>query len=264
MIDERVLTNEPDWQKLNSAFAIAIELDEAARDEYLSAIDDKDLCDALRAMLASSDHAEANGFLANDVFRLGTEVLAGGEERTAGTQIGNYRIIKEIARGGIGTAFLAEREDFHQRVALKVIKRGMDTDAVLKRFVRERQILAELDHPNIARLFDGGTTDDGLPYFVMEYVDGLSITQYCDDRKLNIDARLALFRKVCAAVAYAHQNLIVHRDIKPSNILVTADGEAKLPILVFQSCLHPRSSDVTEKRPPTSESMTPEYVSAGT
>jgi serine/threonine protein kinase len=260
MIDEQVLTSEADWQQLNSAFAIAVELDEAARDEYLSAIEDKVLCDALRAMLAASGHAQAKGFLANDVFRLGTEVLAGSEERTAGTQIGNYRIIREIARGGMGTVFLAEREDFHQRVALKVIKRGMDTDAVLKRFVRERQILAELDHPNIARLFDGGTTEDGLPYFVMEYVDGVSITQYCDDRKLAIDARLALFRKVCAAVAYAHQNLIVHRDIKPSNILVTADGEAKLLDFGISKLLTPEASDATETAADI-RMMTPEYAS---
>src|SRR5262249_14296497 len=111
---------------------------------------------------------------------------------------------------------------------LKVIKRGMDTDAIVRRFRGERQILAALSHPHIARLLDGGTTPDGLPYLVMEYVDGQPITAYCDAQRLTLRERLRLFQQVCAAVAYAHQNLIVHRDIKPSNVLVCADGQPKL------------------------------------
>src|ERR1043165_2449698 len=131
-----------------------------------------------------------------------------------------------IGAGGMGVVYLAERADqqFEMQVALKLIKRGMDTDSVLRRFQSERQILASLDHPNIARLLDGGTTDDGLPYFVMEYVNGQRIDRYTDERSLSIKERLGLFRQVCGAVSYAHQQLVVHRDLKPSNILVTPDG----------------------------------------
>ncbi len=144
--------------------------------------------------------------------------------------IGPYVLIREIGRGGMGRVYLAERADgqFEQQVAIKLIKRGMDTDAILQRFLRERQILARLQHPNIAQLTDGGVTDDGRPYFVMEHVDGQPITDHCDDRRLSIDARLALFEDVCRAVEHAHRNLVIHRDIKPSNILVTPEGHPKL------------------------------------
>ena len=144
--------------------------------------------------------------------------------------IDRYRIIREIGRGGMGAVFLAERADdqYQKQVALKLIKRGMDTDSVLRHFRNERQILAGFDHPNIARLLDGGTTDDGLPYFVMEYVEGLPIDEYCNAHALSVPARLQLFREVCAAVSYAHRHLVIHRDIKRSNILVTPEGVPKL------------------------------------
>ena len=155
------------------------------------------------------------------------------EEQTSsfvGKKIGNYRIIDIIAAGGMGTVFSAERSDgtFEQKVALKVIKRGMDSDAVLQRFFNERRILASLDHPYIARLLDGGTTNDGVPYFVMELVDGIPLIEFVKQNKLSIDERLILFTKIAAAVTYAHQNLVIHRDLKPSNILVTPSGEPKL------------------------------------
>ena len=143
--------------------------------------------------------------------------------------IGAYRIEGILGRGGMGQVYLAERDaPFKQRVALKIMHRGLDTDDVLRRFNNERQLLAGLNHANIASVFDGGATDDGLPYFVMEYVDGRPITDFCDNRQLTIDARLALFQTVCHAVHAAHQNLIVHRDLKPANILVTDDGTVKL------------------------------------
>lgn len=147
-----------------------------------------------------------------------------------GKQIGKYTIVDVIAAGGMGTVYLAERGDgaFARQVALKIIKRGMDSDAVQRRFLNERRILASLEHPSIARLIDGGTTDEHVPYFVMEYVEGVPITEYAAANALTIDECLALFRKVASAVAYAHQNLIIHRDLKPSNILVTAAGEPKL------------------------------------
>jgi len=147
-----------------------------------------------------------------------------------GKQIGNYRIIDIIAAGGMGTVFSAERADgtFDQKVALKVIKRGMDSDAVLRRFFNERRILASLDHPFIARLLDGGTTGENVPYYVMEFVDGIPIIEFAEKNDLNIDERLRLFAKVAAAVSYAHQNLVIHRDLKPSNILVMPSGDPKL------------------------------------
>jgi eukaryotic-like serine/threonine-protein kinase len=131
------------------------------------------------------------------------------------------------------------------RVAIKVIKRGMDTDAVLQRFRHEQQILAGLAHPNIARLLDGGTTSEGVPYFVMEYVDGQPIDQYCRAHRLPIGDRLELFRQVCAAVAYAHQNLVVHRDIKPSNILVTSERVPKLLDFGIAKLLDADGGDIT-------------------
>ncbi|MEQ1693795.1 MAG: serine/threonine-protein kinase, partial [Gemmatimonas sp.] len=144
--------------------------------------------------------------------------------------IGRYRLIERIARGGMGTVWLASRADgqFEQDVALKLVKRGMDTDEIIARFLRERQILARLQHPHIARLLDGGVSDDGRPYFVMEHVHGVPITQYCRDRAVALTARLVLFETVCHAVQYAHRSLVVHRDLKPSNVLVTETGDVKL------------------------------------
>src|SRR6266850_6897926 len=135
-------------------------------------------------------------------------------------------ILREIGRGGMGTVFLAVRADdqYRKQVAIKLVNRGMDTDKILRRFVMERQILANLEHPNIARLLDGGTTQDGLPYFVMEHVEGETIIRYCDKHRLHTLERLQRFRQVCSAVQFAHQNLIVHRDLKPSNMIVTKDG----------------------------------------
>ena len=136
----------------------------------------------------------------------------------------------KLGEGGMSTVYLAVRADdaYQQKVALKVLGYGADRSDLSARFRAERQILASLDHPGIARLLDGGTTDDGRPYLVMEYIEGAPLDQYCDQHRLGLDARIDLFRQVCAAVQYAHQNLVVHRDIKPSNILVTADGVPRL------------------------------------
>ena len=147
-----------------------------------------------------------------------------------GQLIGPYKIEGELGRGGMGAVYLARRADgiFDKRVAIKVLKRGTDTDEILRRFSMERRILARLDHPNIARLIDAGTTDDGLPYFVMEYVEGTPLTRFASEHQLPVNERLRLFQVVCDAVSYAHRNLIVHRDLKPGNILVTAEREVKL------------------------------------
>src|SRR5690242_12633773 len=144
-----------------------------------------------------------------------------------GQHVGRYIITALIGKGGMGAVYRAVRgDDFYMQVAIKLLKRGTDTETALSRFRGERQILAELQHPNIARLLDGGATDTGLPYFVMEYVDGTPLLEYA--APLSVRKRLEVFRSVCQAVQYAHENRVVHRDIKPANILVTRDGTPKL------------------------------------
>lgn len=147
----------------------------------------------------------------------------------AGRELGPFRLVRELGQGGGGTVYLAERADgaYAQQVAIKLVWPGFGSEALL-RFRQEREILARLEHPHIARLLDGGATAEGWHYLVMEYVEGQPLTTYCQAQQLTIPARLALFRSICAAVQYAHQNLIVHRDLKPSNILVTQDGTPKL------------------------------------
>ncbi len=177
-------------------------------------------------------------------------------------RVGNYKITKELGRGGMGQVYLAVRDDgtFSQRVAIKIVKRGMETDEITRRFELERRVLAALNHPNIARIFDGGITEDGRAYFIMEYVEGMPLDKHCDSRRLTTEQRLDMFRQVCAAVHYAHQNLIVHRDIKPSNIIVTNDGVPKLMDFGIAKLLNPGL--IAEAI--TSEGlrlMTPEYAS---
>ncbi len=179
-------------------------------------------------------------------------------------QIGPYRILEEIGRGGVGVVYLAAKESagVRTRVAVKVLKRGMDTDDLLRRFELERQLLAALDHPNIARLLDAGATDDGRPYFVMEHIKGRPLDRYCDEKRLSIRERLELFKKICEAVQFAHQNLVVHRDIKPGNILVTDNGDPKLVDFGIAKLLNPNLSPV-EYEPTAAyvRLMTPEYAS---
>jgi eukaryotic-like serine/threonine-protein kinase len=176
-------------------------------------------------------------------------------------RIGAYRALREIGRGGMGRVYLAARadEEYQKRVAIKVIRADVDRDEVVSRFRRERQILASLDHPNISRFLDGGATEDGRPYFVMEYVEGRPIDQYCDRQGLSISERVRLFRQLCSAVEYAHRNLIVHRDIKPGNILVTADGVPKLLDFGIAKLVNPGLSG--DGGTMTGLAMTPEYAS---
>jgi len=181
-----------------------------------------------------------------------------------GRHLGPYRIVERIGKGGMGTIHLAVRDDdeYRKRVAIKVLRRGFESDDLLRRFRRERQILASLDHENIAKLLDGGTTDGGLPYLVMEYIDGVPIDEYCDAHRLSIRERLELFRHVCAAVHVAHQNLVVHRDLKPSNVLVTAKGVPKLLDFGIAKLLNPElSSDTVDPTRADLRLMTPDYAS---
>ncbi|HYC33427.1 MAG TPA: serine/threonine-protein kinase, partial [Gemmatimonadales bacterium] len=185
-----------------------------------------------------------------------------GNEPIAGRRIGPYRVVRELGRGGMGAVYLAERADgaFAQRVAIKLIKRGMDTDHVLARFRAERQILASLDHPNIARLLDGGSTEQGVPFFAMEFIEGEPIDAYADRLSLSVEDRLRLFLQVCGAVTYAHQHLVIHRDIKPLNILVTSDGTPKLLDFGIAKVLHAEGEDATSTVTGL-RLLTPEYAS---
>ncbi len=215
--------------------------------------DDPDLRREVEALLETD---AGQGVLAEPAFSVHAD------DADLGRRIGSYKLVRLLDRGGMGTVYLAEREDFEQRVALKLIRRGLDVDEIfVRRFRNERQILARLEHPWIARLLDGGTTADRLPYFVMEYVEGEPIDRYCEARKLCVDERLELFRKVCSAVQFAHQNLVIHRDLKPGNILITADGEPKLLDFGIAKLLDPGLAAQTVATVPGQGPMTPRYAS---
>ena len=225
------------WRRLAPLLDEALDLPAEGRAAYLARVcgDDAALRTDLEALLAADSAAEdfLEGSAGSYFGALATPVADPASNEpglAAGTRVGPYRIVREIARGGMGAVYLAERGDaqFEQRVALKLVRPGMDSAEVHRRFLAERQILARLGHPNIARLLDGGLSDDGRPWFAMEYVEGHSFVAWCDARRLGLPERLALFERVGDAVRYAHQNLVVHRDLKPSNILVTESGEVKL------------------------------------
>ncbi|HSQ19731.1 MAG TPA: protein kinase [Blastocatellia bacterium] len=234
----------------------------------LACADDEALKHDVETLLAQHDSAENLKQPLNaekDLSPRGQMETEVDADPMIGRRLGAYRIEREVARGGMGTVYEAARVDneFRKRAAIKVVKRGMDTDFVLRRFRKERQILAGLDHPNIALLLDGGTTDDGLPYFVMEYIEGKPLYNYCDIHQLSIDERLRLFLSICDAVHYAHQKQVVHRDIKPSNVLVTADGTPKLLDFGIAKLLNPEmDADVTRDSTASAmRLMTPEYAS---
>ncbi|HMT07572.1 MAG TPA: serine/threonine-protein kinase [Pyrinomonadaceae bacterium] len=213
------------WQKVKQIIEDAVELPTGERQDFVAAKcgDDPEIQAEVVSLLAE---AEASDALESNA----VEHVAPPEDKLLNTQIGNYRLTELIGTGGMGRVYLAERADgvFEQKVALKLIRRGLDSDEILRRFVTERQILASLEHPNIAHLIDGGTTPDGLPFLVMEYVEGTPIVAFADANGLDLNARLDLFREVCAAVSFAHQKLVIHRDLKPANILITHGGKAKL------------------------------------
>ncbi|HEY0385113.1 MAG TPA: protein kinase, partial [Pyrinomonadaceae bacterium] len=259
--------NPERWQKVEEVFEAALSRPPEERSAYLTDVcaEDEALRKQVETLIAS--YEQAGDFIEEPA--LGTGLLPETVvDETAnvliGRRLGSYKIVREIGRGGMGSVYLAMRADdeYQKRVAIKLIKRGMDTDFIIRRFRNERQILASLDHPNIARLLDGGTTEDGLPYFVMEFVEGQPIHHYCDTQKLSTTERLRLFHKACAAVEYAHHNLIIHRDLKPSNILVTAEGTPKLLDFGIAKILNPEIASQTMD--PTTAAlrlMTPEYAS---
>ncbi len=226
-ITTQIRSDPARWQRLKEILADALEQPSVERQTAVlreSCADDTTL---LR---------EAEKLLAHDttVFEEFAEFAAArlrrDERDRIGERISAYAVVSELGRGGMGAVYLAERADgqFEKRVAIKVLKRGTDTDEVLRRFRIERQILAQLEHPNITRLLDAGTTNDGLPYFVMEFVEGTPISHFVQRENLDLRSRLQLFLKVCSAVSLAHRNQIIHRDIKPTNVLVGHDREPKL------------------------------------
>ncbi len=220
---------QENWRKVKEIVGAALERDSAARAKYLDQTCSEDT--VLRAEVESllSAHAQAAPLSDPTVVR---SVVTATLESSA---IGPYRLVREIGVGGMGQVWLAEQtEPVRRRVALKVIRAGLYNAAVLQRFDAERQSLAIMDHPAIAKVFDAGATASGQPYFAMEYVDGLPITEYCDKNKLSIRARLRLFLQVCEGVQHAHQKAIIHRDLKPSNILVAeVDGKPTPRIIDF-------------------------------
>lgn len=217
-----------DLDKVKQVFASALDVEPADRDAFLDEAcgGNAPLRNEIESWLAS--YAEADDFIETSAFS--KEALFENGTAGHGRQFGNYRIFREIGRGGMGAVFLAERSDgeFEHLVALKIVRQSIAEVSVIERFRQERQILASLNHPNIAKLLDGGVTESGEPYLVMEYIEGLSLLDFANQASLSTENRLKLFLKICRAVSYAHQNLIVHRDLKPSNALVTADGEPKL------------------------------------
>jgi serine/threonine protein kinase/tetratricopeptide (TPR) repeat protein len=220
------------WDEIKDRLLATLDLAPAVRSAYLAQIGsvDPDLQMELSSLIASHEQTGAD-FLDSRVsdFIL-TSAGRGDGSSFIGRRVGCYQIVQLIGTGGMGEVYRAFRADdqYCKQVAIKLIRGGQDSDAVVQRFRIERQILASLDHPNIARMLDGGRTEEGLPYFVMELVEGKPIDEYCDEHRLPVRDRLELFTQVCSAVQYAHQRLIIHRDIKPGNILVTAEGVSKL------------------------------------
>ena len=245
------------WHEIKEVFFGTLELEAGQRREFLAGAcaGDLELQQQVEALLA--DHDRADTFIE-------TPVVDASSPAWSGRELGPYRLLEKIDEGGMGAVYLARRADdqYSQKVAVKLIRQGMASDLIVARFRQERQILAHLDHPGIARLLDGGTTAEGQPYLVMEYIEGELVNDFCDRHELSIEERLELFRKVCSAVQYAHQNLVIHRDLKPSNILVTAAGDPKLLDFGTAKLLEPAPGDSSLASTLTGQRlMTPEYAS---
>lgn len=256
--------------RLRELYDEAVHLDAEARAAYLDALGGDDA--ALRPMLESLLRQEASALTdvssSDDTPTVTTGLSSGGERPLTESigrvdRIGPYRVLHEIGRGGMGTVYAGIREDSDVigRVAIKVISKGRDTDNTVRRFKQERRVLSGLVHPNIARFLDGGETDDGRAYFVMEYIEGVPIDQYCDSNNLSVRERIELFNRVCDAVQYAHTNLIVHRDLKPHNILVNPKGEPKLLDFGIAKILNPNMQIIEFATGLEQRLLTPEYAS---
>jgi eukaryotic-like serine/threonine-protein kinase len=245
------------WVEVGSLFDAALEVAPEERQGFLDARcnGDSQLKAEVESLLSSLAGAES--FLENPIAGNLRQALP------ARRRAGPYELLEEIGHGGMGVVYRAVRRDqgFERLVALKLVKRGMDTDFILRRFEAERRILAGLDHPNIARVLDGGSTEDGLPYFVMELIEGKNLLDYCRETKPEISERLHLFRQICSAVQYAHQRLVIHRDLKPSNVLVTAGAVPKLLDFGLAKVLAQDPAETVERTQTAFRLLTPEYAS---
>lgn len=255
------------YHQVKSLFQLVLEQPPPDRPAFLERAcgADRELFSQVRELLRSDSTSE--DFLEKPAITPISKVLADAAadlQDSIPSHIGPYAIQRPLGSGGMGAVYLAVRDDqsYQRQVAIKIIRKGMESERILQRFRRERQIIASLDHPNIARLLDGGATDDGRPYIVMEYVEGMPIDAWCDQRRLNIEQRLRLFLQVCEAIHYAHQNLIIHRDIKPGNILVRPDGTVKLLDFGIAKLMNPDLAvAATEKTATSMRLMTPQYAS---
>lgn len=253
------------WIRIKQFFNQALELPPDKRQEFIKKISGEDssfaasVQEMLDALESNPDWLETPVIDLADVFDPSDE-----KDLLIGTTVGAFRVEKVIGHGGMGVVYLGRRDDesFRQVAAVKVLKRGMDTASLLERFRAERQTLAAFNHPYISRLLDGGSTEDGRPYFIMEYIEGQPINYYCDAHQLPVDDRLVLFLKICEAVQYAHQNMVVHRDIKPGNILITSDGKPKLlDFGIAKMLVAEPSAQTTDLTEEGLRFLTPEFAS---
>jgi len=240
----------------------ALELNAAERPSFLDSSCGDDL--ALRKEVESllGYQKEASDFIEGPAYlNAAPELAAEGGELKSGELLGDYKILSLLGEGGMGEVYLAEDLKLHRQVAIKLVKAGFGAANLIRHFQREEMILAALTHPNIARLYGGAVGANGIPYFVMEYVEGERLDGYCQARKLKLPERLQLFRKICSAVSYAHQHLVIHRDIKPANIRVTAEGEPKLLDFGIAKLIDPQTQVADEPTMTVQRVMTPEYAS---
>lgn len=252
------------WEQVNEILALALEQSPAERGAFVrrACSGDEELLAEVESLIAHS--SDADTLLEDSPF---AQFLSLQPDSMLGRKCGTYRIVRMIGQGGMALVYLGERDDqlFRKQVAIKMVLPGTDAQEIFRRFRNERQTLASLDHPNIVKLIDGGSTEEGLPYLVMDYVEGLPIDRYCDTHSLSIDDRLLLFCKVCSAVEYAHEKLIIHRDLKPANILVTEEGMPRLldfgiAKLSDPALFHTRMVTQTSWRPMTPQYASPEQV----
>jgi len=251
------------WDEIQQIFLAIADLKPAEQNVLLGQMcrDDAALRAEVESLLRADSTGEAElGTSFKTALRREAASLLDGS-RIEGSRIGAYRLIREIGRGGMGSVYLAARadEEYESNVAIKLVRPGFDTDFVLRRFRRERQILARLHHPNIGRLFDGGSTENRIPYLVMEYVQGSRITEYAAEHRLSVEDRIRLFLPVCSAVEYAHRAFIVHRDLKPGNIMVDTTGTPKLLDFGISKLLHSQPLDPADSH--EINMGTPDYAS---
>jgi serine/threonine protein kinase len=245
------------WQRIAPYLDQALDLPPAERERWLTTLaqEHPDIADAVRKLLEEHAELQQRGFLAAPVVDPVRRALL-RQAAAVGEQVGSYRLIREIGRGGMSSVWLAQRGDgqLQREVAMKLPFLGPRQAEFVERFRRERDILATLTHPHIARLYDAGVTAAGQPYLVMEHVDGKALTAYCDDARLSIRERLQLFQQVLAAVEFAHSQLVLHRDLKPSNILVTSHARVVLLDFGIAKLLSPDATRAARLRPIRSHS----------